>query len=151
MKSTADQQLWTAIFRDPKTPPELKAEAARHLKIKDPANGSYTSELDDVIASYWGTRPSDDPEDPPRNAVAEKVRHAIVGLTLLGGYPDTVASDVEIVLDVFAVCKTEWMKDQCLRALSAAVHFHGDRLPAEIKSRIESVLQQSEEQTTKGS
>ena len=134
---------WELLLNDPKTPPELKAEAAKHLKIKDPANGSYTSELDDVIASYWGTRPSDDPEDPPRNAVAEKVRHAIVGLTLLGGYPDTVVEDTETVLDAIAACESAWMRRKCACALQAALFFHEEPL-AEIKGRIESAIEDHE-------
>ncbi len=159
MKPTVEQRHWRAVLDDPQTPRELRVEAARHLSIKIPVDDSYTAELDELVQSYWGTRPSDDPEADPRNAVAEKVCHAVAGLTLLGGVPNTVVADTETVLDAFAACQSSWMRDTCLQALSSAC-FYRNSLPEEIFIRIKAaldsvtdfdVLQEPEERTTTGS
>ena len=155
MKPTDEQRRWQLVLDDPQSPPELRAKAAKHLAIQIPVSGNYAPELDHFVESYWGAKKDEEEQWHP---VAEKVYHAVTGLTLLGGISNTVVADVETVLDAFAVCQSEWIRRRCHPALDSALYFHVD-LPAEIKGRIKSaldsvtdfdVLQEPEERTTTG-
>ncbi len=153
MKPTDEQRRWQLVLDDPQSPPELRAKAAKHLAIQIPVSGNYAPELDHFVESYWGAKKDEEEQWHP---VAEKVYHAVTGLTLLGGVPNTVVADIETVLDAFAACKSD--AGDVPSALNSALLLPIDcpkRFKGRIKAALDSVtdfdvLQEPEERTTTG-
>lgn len=147
MMLTTEERRWKAIFDDPATPPELRAEAALRLKIEVPVPSrefDYSAELDSVVESYTGVRWTNDPEAESMNLIAVRVCHALNGFCILGGHLDPAKNeaDTEIVLAVVARCKSEWMRDRCRAALRTVLDLplHGVAIAPGLKQRIEAAL-----------
>jgi hypothetical protein len=142
MKQSAEQKRWSLILADPQSPLELRAQAQKHLKIetpriKNPSSTHYTARLDEIVQSYWGTRQG---ELEQRDFDAERVYQSLVTLLILGGNPNTVTTDTEVVLAAFAVCRSSWMRRKAGRALLTALVLYGDSIPTELRNRVETAI-----------
>lgn len=137
MREAAEVRHWTAVLSDPGAPPELKAEAARHLKIQVPATGCYTPDLDELVQSFWHRRKS---EDEQRNGVAERIYFAMVTVLLLGGIAATIEDDACILLSAFENCESEWVRTHAASSLEAIRAFHPNEVSPETLSAIQKVL-----------
>jgi len=139
VRQTAEHKRWSLVLTDPQSPPELRAEAQKHLGLSADSSlpGTYRASLDAVVQGFWHRRKN---ELEQRDPIAERVYHSLVSLLVLGGNPATVVSDTETVLAAFAVCRTSWMRRKTARALLSAVILHRDSIPTDLRERVEAAL-----------
>ena len=140
MRETSEQNKWRLVLDDAESPESLKAEARKALGIPTATTHifEYGPQMDPLVESFWNRRKCDLEEWEP---TAEKVYLLLVDYLVLGGSQSfRVIEDAEILLFVFGVCRSAWMRRRVARALLAIRLFDIDRLPVDMRRRINDAL-----------
>jgi|ERR1035438_1764814 hypothetical protein len=141
MRETSEQKKWRLVLDDAESPESLRVEARKALGITpEPTTHTveYSPQMDSLVEFYWNRRKSELEEWDP---TAEKVYSLLVEYLVLGGSESfPVTQDAGTLLFVFEVCRSPWMRRRVSRALLAIRLFDRDRLPVDVRRRIEEAL-----------